>query len=536
MANGVINLVLKSISSGSGYDDVVKNNNKIIAQQHDMGKASVALGKAFGQAGQLYGAAIKTFLAGGVWELAAQGVSKLIGLWQDYKQSLREAVDADLTAMDKRLAAIDKYEKAAKRAADASTNNKRAIDAYERECQAIARTIKANNELERQRRIANGEDAESVNDDINSRNALEDRFAKVRGARGELKKAEEDLNAAQSASQNADAALRDAMRARAVAMSKMSQRAQDVFYENNRFAVRNGLLSLSASDESTYMRGRNDEEYEKRRAKVAEIEEKIKELQAAQAQKAADLNNATSSRIAALERVRAAETENHAAVLKEANERNAAERTAEDERLAAVLKNLEDARAAKEKALQDAYDREVEFQHMLREQEEKEALDAERKANKKKLDDIKAEHRAKMEALDKEIAKAKEEAAVWDRNAQRARDFARQNGGGFAAWNAQQRDEARAKERGDRKQANAVRNAEAEYQRLFNESMKRGRHMNPARRKRMEDLEQFLNEQKGNNPAERKARELEQKRKQAEEKMQKDVGEILTWLKVNGGL
>ena len=89
-----------------------------------------------------------------------------------------------------------------------------------------------------------------------------------------------------------------------------------------------------------------------------------------------------------------------------------------------------------------------------------------------------------------------------------------------------QRDEAREKSRGDAKQKNAIRVAEAEYKRLFAESEKRGDKMSPARRKRMKELEGFLELNLDPHKGERKVKELEKKRQEAELQAQKDIRAI----------
>ena len=112
----------------------------------------------------------------------------------------------------------------------------------------------------------------------------------------------------------------------------------------------------------------------------------------------------------------------------------------------------------------------------------------------------------------------------------------RNNGGGFAAWNAQQRDEARARERGNRKEANALANAEKEIGRLENEERRWGRNMNPAQRERLNNLRNFRDQLIGRNDAAKEAERLQKRKDEAVINTEKRLNEIRDWLKVNGGL
>ena len=150
--------------------------------------------------------------------------------------------------------------------------------------------------------------------------------------------------------------------------------------------------------------------------------------------------------------------------------------------------------------------------------------------------ELKDDHKKLVKNLDDAIAAARQAAQAWEQTAQQTRDFTRNNGGGFAAWNAQQRDEARARERGNRKEANALANAEKEIGRLENEERRWGRNMNPAQRERLNNLRNFRDQLIGRNDAAKEAERLQKRKDEAVINTEKRLNEIRDWLKVNGGL
>lgn len=529
MANGQINLTISDKRVGRGLESTKKDakdlGDNLMESTGKAGKFGSALGKLHGIGNDTFQTllgGLSEFAKGSVWGVAMMAVSGLANALKKWGASVEEAIFKPVKAIEKSIEALKKYDEMTRKVIDSAANQKKVVAAHEEETKAIYRKIKAEAELERQRRIANGEAADSVNADINARNASTDRFENARAASLAAGLADVDLGNAQKVADIAAKRVQDVLSHRAAIQSMMSRRAQEVFYEDNRFAVRHGLLSLNKSGEASYMKGRNDKVYTELQKQLETIEKEIASAMEKQAAAAADLQGAAKKRAAAVERVRAVEAENHAAELKEATEA-----AAEIEKQNAEIQaKLEQDRADAEKRAQDAADREFAFQQQLFDEEQARQAKAEKDALKKRLEDIKTEHKAKMEAIDKEIAKAKEESAIWERNAQQVRDFSRNNGGGFAAWNAMQRDEAREKSRGDAKQKNAIRVAEAEYKRLFAESEKRGDKMNPARRKRMKELEEFLELNLDPHKGERKVKELEKKRQEAELQAQKDIRAI----------
>lgn len=185
-----------------------------------------------------------------------------------------------------------------------------------------------------------------------------------------------------------------------------------------------------------------------------------------------------------------------------------------------------------EKAEKDAAKRAADEKERL----DKEAADKARAAAKKDADAriaaLHEEHKAKMDAIDKEIAKAHEEAQVLEQNAARAR-----GGKTFGEWMHGEKQIEREERRKNIRQANVIRNAEKEVAQLESEQRRFGKAFNPARARRLANLREFLVDQDPkNNPALRKAAELEEKRRKAEEQAQKDIAAIKNALLQGVGL
>lgn len=168
----------------------------------------------------------------------------------------------------------------------------------------------------------------------------------------------------------------------------------------------------------------------------------------------------------------------------------------------------------------------------LEDEAEKKRRDAQRKTHLERIEQIRAENAAALKKLDQEIAKAKQEADILERNAQRAR-----GGKTFGEWARGERDLANEQRKSDRRQANVIRNAEDQIKRLESEQRRLGKGFNPRRAAALAKLREFVADQDpNNNPALRKARELEEKRKRAEEQAQKDIAAIKKALEAGIGL
>lgn len=153
---------------------------------------------------------------------------------------------------------------------------------------------------------------------------------------------------------------------------------------------------------------------------------------------------------------------------------------------------------------------------------EKKRRDAEKKAAGERIDAIRKEHKAKMDALEEEIRKAHDEAQVLEQNAQRAR-----GGKTFGVWAREERDRERDQRRADIRQQNVIRNAQRELSRLEGNARRGRAFTNAHDLARMAKLREFIADQDpNNNPALKRAQELEKQRKEAEAKMQKDIDAI----------
>ena len=88
MANGVINLVLKSTAEGSGFADAQRKTKELISNTNDLSGAAKKLGGAFGNAGNLVGQLFANILKGGIWGVMAAGVNLVIDQWKKHVSSL----------------------------------------------------------------------------------------------------------------------------------------------------------------------------------------------------------------------------------------------------------------------------------------------------------------------------------------------------------------------------------------------------------------------------------------------------------------
>lgn len=175
-----------------------------------------------------------------------------------------------------------------------------------------------------------------------------------------------------------------------------------------------------------------------------------------------------------------------------------------------------------EKAEKDAAKRAADEKERLDKEEADKARAAAKKDADARIAALREEHRAKMDAIDKEIAKAHEEAQVLEQNAARAR-----GGKTFGEWDRGERDIARDQRRADNRQQNVIRNAQRELSRLEGNARRGRAFTNAHDLARMARLREFIADQDpANNPALKRAAELDKQRKEAEAKMQKDVDAI----------
>ena len=99
----------------------------------------------------------------------------------------------------------------------------------------------------------------------------------------------------------------------------------------------------------------------------------------------------------------------------------------------------------------------------------------------------------------------REEAAALEQNAGRAR-----GGVTFGEWQRGEREIARENARRENRQKNVVKQAEAERDRLLEQARREGRGFNPQHRRRLELLNEFLNNQDPKNNPKLKAAEMKE--------------------------
>ena len=91
MAGGTINLLFRIHKQDNVLDKLPGEIAKTKQSMTELGKVATTLGGAFGDVGSAIGNMGKTLLTGGVWMLAAQGVSLLIDKWREYKEAAAQA-------------------------------------------------------------------------------------------------------------------------------------------------------------------------------------------------------------------------------------------------------------------------------------------------------------------------------------------------------------------------------------------------------------------------------------------------------------
>ena len=536
MANGTVNILLKSTADNSGYNDILKRNDKLVGSQRDLAKGARELSKAFGQIGQVGGSMLKTFLTGGVWELGAQGAVAAFKWIRDSAEKAAKDIAERFggtvpKAIDRQIDKLASLEKAYRAASDSSKRSAKVIEDLEKQAAATDRLTKANIELARQRRIASGEDAAKVNAEADEAKVKVDNEAKARGAAEGVVKAEKDIESMRKATDEARASVQRLKRELAKLQEERYIRANQIWLEQNAFAGKAGM-KLARGAEESFMTGRADDEYKK---KLDEIKAKVKEIETAEGKVKEAVTktvDALREKEKALTVQKAVAAELEAAEIKVTNDAAEAKRKAWEAELEEAAKLEEEREKAAQKAADEAAELEGKRTDAMVEEMKKaneEALakiaKAEEKARKDKADkdiaQIKKVSAERIAAIDKEIAKAREEAAIWERNAQGARQTTPGN------WARQQRQRERQEGREQAKWYRRVVNAERE---LAREERRAG----GGNEKRIKQLREFLAAQDpANNPAAKRAQALEKERNDMAAKMQRDIADILATLKDN---
>lgn len=424
MANGQINLTIAERRTGNGLASAA-NDVGILNSRLGMSKKGVAdLSRAAGMLGGTFGQVFKLVLGGGMWQMGAMALTKVIGLVKEHNELMKDA----------RLAA-------------------RGLSRDYMSLEAIAR-------------------------------GYQKRVEQYRKRKAESDKAEED--AARAAERAQEMALRRTLAH--LGIEKEYYTLQQRIIEEKRKAA------LIDADDLTRAKAMAEELKEQAELRVRLAQRDID---------AAKVKGDLSEQMNAEEAMKLARLQVETAV-KEGEKivRDAEKKMAEE--AAAAAKKLEDEKAK------------------LEAEAEKKRRDAEKRAANERIDAIRQEHKAKMDALEEEIRKAHDEAQVLEQNAQRAR-----GGKTFGEWERGERDLARDERRQNIRQQNVIRNAQRELSRLEGNARRGRAFTNAHDLARMARLREFIADQDpNNNPALKRAQELEKQRKEAEAKMQKDIDAI----------
>ena len=295
------------------------------------------------------GATLTNLAKGSLWEMGAAGVRMLFGL---VKKSITDQIDAAKEAEKKSIESINaltdslsKYKSSVAEVGNAvRAAADKALSARQKEIDLTERLTKANAELARQKRIAAGEDAATVNSDIDAQ-------LSANGAKSARERADAEIEAAQNrldasvreheAAVEEVARLKDARSTLGESWDRASQEPEALKASrklrreltdkiNDARAVETGAFDRIKADQKAL-----DEAKRRREAIDAEIE--AKELKAVNDRAAAEKESAQ----------------------KAAEQRAAAEQKAAEQRAAAEQKAAE--AAAKER---DRLDRELHAKRM----------------------------------------------------------------------------------------------------------------------------------------------------------------------------
>ncbi len=475
----------------------------------DVSKAARILGSTIsgsigGALGSL-GGMVMDFFRGGIWAVAAQGVSLLWetckGFFDDSETRAKKAaaaIEAMARANENMLAAVKARHEASAAAADAEA---RAIDTAlakrQNELRLAHDLAAAEAEVARQRRIAAGEDPAAVNAEAARRSTAADAEYGVANADAAAKFAEKSLAAAEAAAKSAKAQLADAEGRFLEMENDMAQaveQARDLAESKFRKSIHVKGFSywdIDKAREAGADKYMESDEFKARVEGQKKLYALIEELKAEQKRR----DDAVAAAHVRLEQSRTAVT------IAETRARANVEKRAAEER---VKRDTDAARQADEAHRKAAADIDKFFDDI-----DSASVKAAEEASRKRIEIFKEETEKKVKAIDREIAKIREEAAALEENARRAR-----GGVTFGEWQRGERERARENARRENRQKNVIRNAEAERNRLLEQAKREGRGFNPQHMRRLKQLNEFLNNQDPkNNP---KLKAAEQKEKERE--------------------
>ena len=472
---------------------------------NDLGKAARVLGStisgSIGGAIGSIGGMLMEFFRGGIWSVAAQGVSlcweTCRGFFDDSEKRAKRAaaaIEAMTRANENMLEAIKTRHEAAAAAADREARASDAALAKRQNELRLARDLAAAEmEVARQRRIAAGEDPAAVNAEAGRRAATVHAEYDAASADAASQFAAKSLAAAEAAARRAKAQLDDALDRRvdmelaaAEAVSRARESAELKYRKSFKWTGYNIFERRKAGDAGVAAY-ENSDEYKAHVAGMKKLDAQIAVLEAEQKRREEDVAAAH----ARLEQSRTAVT------IAQTRQQAAAAQQAAEER---VKRDAESARKADE-----AHKKAADDIDKLFDDSESESVKAAKDASRKRIEIIKEETAEKIKAIDKELSKMREEAAALEQNAGRAR-----GGVTFGEWQRGEREIARENARRENRQKNVVKQAEAERDRLLEQARREGRGFNPQHRRRLELLNEFLNNQDPKNNPKLKAAEMKE--------------------------
>jgi len=160
MANGVVNLIIKSAADSSGISSAIDHSRRLSESFEKTGGVVKKFGTVVALVGNGVGSVIKHIFKGGVWGVANRIIGFVIDLWQKHKDAVEAAAEAEKKAFDDRLKAVKEYsdvvEKGYQSAISAIDRNIKKIND---EIDATKELQKAELELERERLRAKGDAA-----------------------------------------------------------------------------------------------------------------------------------------------------------------------------------------------------------------------------------------------------------------------------------------------------------------------------------------------------------------------------------------
>ena len=406
MAGGLVNIVLRSVSQGNGWQENVDNAKKLTAQMSDMGGAAKKFGRIFGSVGSSVGDLLSNVLKGGIFGIAAGLADLGVKAWMKWREAAEEAAKKSAEALERQQAYIDNFVSAVKKASDTELKwishdlslNKQRID-------SVKDLTRATLELEKAMARAMGDTSKMS--EIDKR--MEEEVAKA-----ERKKLELELAAAQK---------RQAQAEKDKANFERAQRAQDKTIKNigNTMQDNRDKARKKASWWTWNNERENVEEYEASEAhkklqedrrtardKKSDLSAKITDAKQRAEKAAADIQQAQNA-IEAFDTMQAARkinAEQDAIDKAEEERRKEEEETLKKEAEEVRKFNAEKARLEKEIAAQrKAIEKEVAAEREKRERE----------LHKKRMDDLREELAAQQKSASALTARAASVRSEFDR-------------------------------------------------------------------------------------------------------------------------